>query len=196
MSDTNATPHYLLLFSGEAKKIGIRSTGSIRFQVLADESRQTLWLRLFGNDSSGCFSTELVAFSTIETCVQGVQEGRPLASKAMASCFKGRSSNNGPFLCAALRSLGLLSPLPENMSLSQPAGDWQAWKKTMLEAEGDNFALPEKDKPVAGKTIAENSEAASKSPEHSEPTKAPARAPKRGKPPVTEGNDAGHPANE
>ena len=196
MNEHNVTPHYLLLLSGEAKKIGIRSTGKIRFQILSDTARQSIFLRLAGNDSSGCFSTELVDFTGIENCVKSVQEGRPLASKALSACFSGRSANNGSFLCAALRSLGLLAPVPENMNLSQMAGDWAAWKKTMLEAEGSDFTIPPKEKPLAGKASGEISEGASKLPEHSERPKASAKNRTRGKGTSKEDSHADCPANE
>lgn len=186
MNDNTAPTRYLLVFSGEGKKIGLRSTGQIRFQLLTDPDRQTLWLRLSGNDASGGFSTEPVAFSTIESCVQGVQAGRPLASKALAACFTGRSANNGPFLCAALRSLGLLCPAPDNSSLSQPSGDWQEWKKTMLQAEGSDFVIPPKEKLVGKEAPSQTTIPEQAPPEHREAGKHQGTSRKTKAPPVKE----------
>lgn len=186
------TPSYLLLFSGEAKKIGLRSTGHIRFQILTDADRQHLWLRLSGNDSSGCFSTELVDFAAIEAAVQNVQNGQPIVSKALAPCFRGRSSNNGPFAVSALRSLGLLKPDEMSTHLSHMADDWPAWRKTMLAAEGAEFTMPVKEKPVAGeaKPIAANP-----SPEHTEHKKTEQKGNRRGKPVTGGGDHADHSQN-
>lgn len=186
MNDNTAPPRYLLLFAGQGKKIGLRSTGQIRFQLLTDAGRQMLWLRLSGNDSSGCFSTELVDFSTIESCVQDVQAGRPLASKALAACFTGRSANNASFLCAALRSQGLLSPAPDNPSLSQPSGDWQEWKKTMLQAEGSYFVIPPKEKPVGKEAQSQTTFPEQAPPEHKEMGKPQGTSRKAKAPPVKE----------
>lgn len=195
MSDIATPSRFFLVHAGECKKLGPRSTGRIRYQVLADEARQQLWLRLVGNDSSGCFSSEPVPMTAIETCVQSVQPDRPLPSKALAACYRGRSSNNGPFAVAALRDLGLLVPVPENLCLSRVEGDWQAWKETMLAATGTEITIAPKEKSLPGK--APQAAPAETAPEHREPPKPKDKPRKGGKPvPVTETNHAGDPAGQ
>ena len=194
----NAIPQcFQLVHSGQAAKIGMRSQGKVQYQILTDTAREQIWVRLSGNDSSGCFSPEPIAFAAIESCVQSVQKDRPVSSKALMACFRGRSSNNGPFLTAVLRDLGLLKAQESNTNLSQLAGDWQAWTKAMLEAPGVDFEIPPKEKPVAGSTAVPSPEAATKSPEHRKPAKAPTKAGKRGKTVTEEDNDDAHcPENE
>lgn len=196
MNDNVSPQHFQLVHSGLAAKIGMRSQGKVHYQVLTDTTREQVWVRLSGNDSSGCFSPEPVAFSTIESCVQRVQTDRPLSSKALMACFRGRSSNNGPFLTAVLRDLGLLQPQEGNANLSQLAGDWLAWTKAMLEAPGVAFEMPAKEKPVAGSTAEPTPVAATKSPEHRKPAKAPTKAGKRGQAVTEEASNADCPENE
>ena len=131
----------LRLKINETAKVGQFSTGRITYEVLADESRDNIWIRLTNNDSSGWFSRELLSIEKIEACVAGIKEGEVMLSKRFAAAFKSRSANNAGFLAAALRAEGLLLPAPEQSSRHILGEDWETWKTNLLDLPGEPIDL-------------------------------------------------------
>lgn len=137
---TTPNPTYRLLKSDLAPKLGPRSTGGIRYVVLADETRQHLYLQITGNDGGGYWSREIVALAEIERCLpEKTDEAFP--AKRLASAFTGRSSNNGGFLAAVLHHEGLLALADgkEQRAAHVRAGDWAAWSSAMLAMAGEPY---------------------------------------------------------
>lgn len=131
-----------LLEEGTAKKLGPRSTGSLSYQVLADQDRKNLFIALTKNDGGGYYSKERVNLLCIEACLGAHKAGQPFPAKAFKDAYKSKSSNNAGFLTATLRALGLTAAAPEAESKHIVAGDWAAWRKTMIAKAGTLIELP------------------------------------------------------
>jgi hypothetical protein len=154
MNPTESSPSpalpesYLSLKSAKAPKSGARSQGDIHYRLLTDAARRQLYLTLVANDSSGCFSREIVPFARIESAVHGLAAGQPIASKQFQSCFVRKSQNNAGFLAAVLRHEKLLQAVPEAAHPHALAGDWSAWKTALLaQADQAEPYRPEAPKP-------------------------------------------------
>lgn len=149
-SSTSAPPtdSYLSLKSAKASKSGARSQGYVHYRILTDAHRSQIFLTLVANDGSGCFSREIVPFARIESAVQGIAAGKPIASKQFQPCFVSKSQNNAGFLAAVLRNEKLLQAVPDAVHQHALAGDWPAWKTAMLTlADGAETYRPEPPKP-------------------------------------------------
>lgn len=133
---------FWLLEAGTAKKLGLRSTGSLSYQVLADHNRKNLFIALTKNDGGGYYSKERVNMLSIEACLDAHKAGAPFPSKALMDAYKSKSSNNSGFMTATLRALGLTAPAPDAESKHIVAGDWDAWQKKMIAEAGTLIELP------------------------------------------------------
>lgn len=133
---------FWLLETGTAKKLGLHSSGSLSYQVLADYDRNNLFISLTQNDGGGFFSKERVNMLSIEACLDAYKAGAPFPSKALKNAYKSRSSNNAGFLTATLRVLGLTAAAPNADSKHIVAGDWGEWRKKMIAATGNLVQLP------------------------------------------------------
>lgn len=139
---TTAHMPALCLKRDTAPKLGLRSNGLISFAVLCDAERKEIFLAITANDSGGYFSKEAVPFGQIEQCIT---PDKPIPAKAFQTAFLGRSANNGGFLAAVLKHLGLISPTAEPTQLYQATGDWAAWQAAMLAEPGEVYVPPIKD---------------------------------------------------
>ena len=137
-----ALAKFWLLEEGTAKKLGLRSTGSLSYQVLADHDRQNLFIALTKNDGGGYYSKERVNMLSIEACLDAHKAGDPFPSKVLKDAYKSKSSNNSGFILAALRGLALTAAAPEAASKHIVAGDWDAWRKKMIAQPGTLIELP------------------------------------------------------
>lgn len=133
---------FWLLDDGTTRKLGLHSTGSLDYQVLTDHDRKNVFIALTKNDGGGYYSTERVNMLAIEACLVGHQSGQPFPAKALKDAYKSKSSNNAGFLAATLRALGLTAAAPEAESKHILAGDWAAWRKTMIAKAGTLMELP------------------------------------------------------
>ncbi|MBZ5793252.1 hypothetical protein K8353_24295 [Burkholderia contaminans] len=50
---TQTQSAHILLRSGEARKVGQRSTGTIRYDIVSDSERTKVFIRITGNDGGG-----------------------------------------------------------------------------------------------------------------------------------------------
>jgi len=137
-----ALAQFWLLEAGSAKKLGLRSTGSLGYQVLADHDRKNLFIALTQNDGGGFFSKERVNMLSIEACLDAHKAGEPFPSKTLKDAYKSKSSNNAGFMTATLRTLGLTAAAPDAESKHVVAGDWDAWRKKMIADGGTLIELP------------------------------------------------------
>ena len=143
---TSLPTTFLLLHSAVAPKLGLRSAARIGYQLLTDTDRQHLYLALTDNDGGGYFSREIVPFAAVEACLDGHDACQPFPSKRLVASFQGRSSNNAPFLCAALRDLGLLLAAPGKPFQHAVADGWAGWIEAQLARPGEPFTPPVADK--------------------------------------------------
>lgn len=133
---------FWLLEAGSAKKLGLRSTGSLNYQILADHDRKNLFIALTRNDGGGYFSKERVNLLSIESCLTAFKApGAPFPSKALKDAYNSKSSNNAGFLTATLRALGLTAAAPSADSKHIVAGDWDAWRTKMIAEAGTLIEL-------------------------------------------------------
>lgn len=137
-----ALAKFWLLEEGTAEKLGLRSTGSLNYQVLADHERKNLFIALTKNDGGGYYSKERVNLLSIEACLGAHKTGKPFPSKALKDAYKSKSSNNAGFLTATLRTLGLTAAAPEVQSKHIVAGGWDVWRKTLFAKAGALIELP------------------------------------------------------
>lgn len=133
---------FWLLEAGTAAKLGLHSSGSLSYQVLADHDRKNLFIALTQNDGAGFFSKERVNMLSIDACLDAYKAGAPFPSKALKNAYKSRSSNNAGFLTATLRVLGLTAAAPNADSKHIVAGDWDVWHKKMIATAGSLIELP------------------------------------------------------
>jgi hypothetical protein len=142
---------YLSLKQGKAAKAGARSQGAIHYRLLTDTEHRQLYITLIANDSSGCFSREIVPFARIDECLHGLDMKKPITSKLFQSCFISKSQNNAGFLAAVLRQENLLKAVPESAHQHAIAPDWPNWKTAMLAlADQAEPYRPEPPKPRGG----------------------------------------------
>lgn len=125
-----------LLKSAKAMKLGKHAEGGIHYQILTDNQRHDLSLKIVGNEGGGYFSKEVVAFGNVEACLAAHPQDQPFPSKLLQTAFAGRSSNNAGFLVAILRAEGLLALAPDTEGRHVISGDWAAWKASVLAEPG------------------------------------------------------------
>lgn len=136
-----ASQSYLRLSAGQCPKLGQRAEGLIHFELLASMDRQQLFLRLTRNESGGYFGREPVDFARIRTVAEAQDADKPFNGRVFGgSLFKSQSANNGGFMTAALRSLGLLVP-GEKSNLSLVTGDWSAFAQAQLSLAGETIQI-------------------------------------------------------
>jgi hypothetical protein len=128
---------FRLIREEKATKLGARSTGRITFQVLTDEGRQALFLRISANEGGGFISDEPVNLHAILRCVTERGDAA-LKASSFVTAFRGRSSNNPGALCAALVHERLLKRDATRPHLLDD-GDisWQAWATSQLAVQGE-----------------------------------------------------------
>jgi hypothetical protein len=103
-----------VLRAGEAPKLSGRSPGAIGYEVGEDAATGEAKLRLTRNDGGGTFSKEWVSLVRIaETVAEPDKAGRSFHATRLRPAFNGRSTNNAPFLAAALVAEGLLAKSDE-----------------------------------------------------------------------------------
>lgn len=135
MLQATDTQPFWLLKDGTALKLGARAEGSIKYNVLADNERQQLFIAITGNKGGGYFSKEHVPVDRIHELV-GKPNQPAFPSKALRLAFAGKSSNNAGFLAAILHAEGLLARATDNEAKHVPAGNWDNWKTALLALEG------------------------------------------------------------
>jgi len=139
---TKTQAAHILLRSGEARKVGQRSTGAIRYDIVSDSERTKVFIRITGNDGGGYFSREFIDFDKAIDSVASYKDGSPFPSKVFASAFVGKSSNNAGFLAAVLRGEQLLDAAPGSDFQHVIAGEWADWKVAALQLEGTPIDEP------------------------------------------------------
>jgi hypothetical protein len=95
-------PATRVLRAGEAPKLSARSSGPVGYEVGEDIETGEVKLRLTRNEG-GTFSKEWVPLTRIaEAVAEPDKAGRSFHATRLKETFAGRSTNNAPFLAAAL----------------------------------------------------------------------------------------------
>jgi hypothetical protein len=100
--DSREPPATRVLRAGEAPKLSARSSGPVGYEVGEDIETGEVKLRLTRNEG-GTFSKEWVPLARIaEAVAEPDKAGRSFHATRLKETFAGRSTNNAPFLAAAL----------------------------------------------------------------------------------------------
>lgn len=130
-------PTFRLIREARAPKLSLRSNGSLTYQVLTDEARSGVWLRIAVNHEGGCFSDEAVPLAAILDCVRELRPDAALQALSFKSAFIGRSTCNGGFLAAVLLAEGLLGRDPTRPQRLVDTGRWSDWSAQQLDTPGE-----------------------------------------------------------
>jgi hypothetical protein len=128
---------YRLIREERAAKLGARSTCGVIFQVLADEARQALFLRIARNEGGGYINDEAVSLHAILACLQAVGDNQ-IKAASFITAFKGRSSNNPGAMAAVLVHEKLIKRHPERPHLFDDGEvSWADWATRQLAVGGE-----------------------------------------------------------
>lgn len=141
---------FLLIREDRAPKLGLRSSGGILFQVLTDQQRDKLFIRIAGNEGGGYVSDEAVPVDAIRRCVEACS-GELLQATALKPAFVGRSSNNWGFLRTILVHEQLLRRDPDRPHLAADTGGWDEWMSRHLSMTGEFKPIKVGKEPVVKK---------------------------------------------
>lgn len=130
-------PTFRLIREARAPKLSLRSNGSLTYQVLTDEVRSGVWLRIAVNHEGGCFSDEAVPLALILDCVRALAPDAALQALSFKRAFVGRSTCNGGFLAAVLLAEGLLGREPTRPQRLVDTGRWSDWSAQQLDTPGE-----------------------------------------------------------
>ncbi len=130
-------PTYRLIREASAPKLSLRSNGSLTYQVLTDEARSGVWLRIALNHEGGCFSDEAVPLAAILDCLRELGPDAALQALSFKPAFVGRSTCNGGFLAAVLLAEGLLGRDPTRPQRLVDTGRWSDWSVQQLDTPGE-----------------------------------------------------------
>lgn len=136
-----------LIRQGQCPKLGVYSSGLITFQILTNESKDGVFLRIAGNDGGGYVSDEAVPFDAVLRCVTERDPDKALRAGDFKPAFIGRSNNNWGFLAAVLLHEGLLTRHPTLPHLLVDEGGWGVWGTAQLDQAPDEPTLVQIGKP-------------------------------------------------
>lgn len=139
-ADTSVPPSattYFLIREGFAPKMGQRSTGQIGYQVLTNEDRTEVFLRIAKNQGSGYASDEAVAIHALVSCISNREADEPLRSGIFKPAFSGRSSNNSGFIAAIMLAELLIRRDADRPHILHDCSKWNVWCSEQLAVTGD-----------------------------------------------------------
>ena len=134
---TTSATTFLLIREGFAPKMGQRSTGQIGYQVLTNEDRTEVFLRIAKNQGGGYASDEAVAIHALVCCISSREADEPLRSGTFKPAFSGRSSNNSGFIAAIMLAELLIRRDADRPHILHDCGKWNAWCSEQLAVTGD-----------------------------------------------------------
>ena len=137
MPVTTSATTFLLIREGFAPKMGQRSTGQIGYQVLTNEGRTEVFLRIAKNQGGGYASDEAVSIHALVRCISSREADEPLRSGIFKPAFSGRSSNNSGFIAAIMLAELLIRRDADRPHILHDCGKWNAWCSEQLAVTGD-----------------------------------------------------------
>ena len=152
---------YTVVKQAECAKLTAQAKGKLLYHI--GTSKNSIAIRIVKNESGGHFSNEWVEWNDIAGTLKTLSKDKDkkFGSAQFKDIYKGKSTNNGGFLCAALRNEKVLIADSTRQFLNSISKDWESWSKTLSalkpvpEAE---LILPEK-KPGKGKPKAKTEDA-------------------------------------
>lgn len=131
--ETTTVNHFSnILKSGEANKLGTKSTGKVLYEIAQNDEEKQLYIRLAGQtQGSGLHSKEWVPLNALFDLIEA-QEDKPWKSQLYRPLFKGGSANNHGFCAAVTRELGLAQKSGSSVYLHVKGKKYQARKEELL----------------------------------------------------------------
>ncbi|MGV8887018.1 hypothetical protein [Pseudomonas lini] len=157
MSRTKAVePSFMELIAvkeGQASKLSAGAEGKITYQLALSTDKKQVFIALIDSGSQGYFSREWINTDAILEILESLgQRAEAFPSKVLLPVFVGRSSNNAPFLAAALLAEKLLGRDGKLESKLRVIGDAGNWKKAVLALKGKPMRVRLDGKPILSTT--------------------------------------------
>ena len=145
-------PSYMELLAvkeGQASKLSLGAEGKITYQLALSIDKKQIFIALVDSGSQGYFSREWVNAEAILEILEGLgQRAEAFPSKVLLPVFVGRSSNNAPFLAAALLAEKLLGRDGKHETKLRVTCHGAAWKKGVLALKGKPIRVRLDGKPI------------------------------------------------
>lgn len=139
----------LVVKEGHASKLSLGAEGKISYQLALSTDKKQLFIALVDSGSQGYFSREWINTEAILDILEGLgQRAEAFPSKVMLPAFTGRSSNNAPFLAAALLAEKLLGRDGKHKTKLRVTGDGATWRKAVLTLKGKPIRVRLDGKPI------------------------------------------------
>jgi hypothetical protein len=158
MSRTKAVePSFMDLIAvkeAQASKLSSGAEGKITYQLALSTDRKQVFIALIDSGSQGYFSREWINTDSILEILESLgQRAEAFPSKVLLPVFTGRSSNNAPFLAAALLAEKLLGRDGKLESKLRVIGEASNWKKAVLALKGKPMRVRLDGKPIPSTTL-------------------------------------------
>lgn len=133
----------------QASKLSSGAEGKITYQLALSTDKKQVFIALIDSGSQGYFSREWINTDAILEILESLgQRAEAFPSKVLLPVFVGRSSNNAPFLAAALLAEKLLGRDGQLESKLRVIGDATNWKKGVLALKGKPIHVRLDGKPI------------------------------------------------
>ena len=145
-------PSYMELLAvkeGHAPKLSLGAEGKITYQLALSIDKKQIFIALVDSGSQGYFSREWINTDAILEILEGLgQRAEAFPSKVLLPVFVGRSSNNAPFLAAALLAENLLGRDGKHETKLRVTNDGATWRKGVLTLKGKPIRVRLDGKPI------------------------------------------------
>ena len=133
-------PRYIELLAvkeGYASKLSPGAEGKITYQLALSHDKKQVFIALVDSGSLGYFSREWINTDSILEILEDLaQRAEAFPSKVLLPVFVGRSSNNAPFLAAALLAEKLLERDGKHETKLRVNDDGKKWQIETLTLKG------------------------------------------------------------
>ena len=139
----------LVVKEGQASKLSLGAEGKISYQLALSIDKKQIFIALVDSGSQGYFSREWINTEAILEILKGLgQRAEAFPSKVLLPVFTGRSSNNAPFLAAALLAEQLLTRDGKHETTLRVTDDGATWRKGVLTLKGKPIRVRLDGKPI------------------------------------------------
>ncbi|MBF4557151.1 hypothetical protein H7698_13790 [Pseudomonas sp. p50] len=143
----------LVVKEGLAPKLSSNAEGKITYQLALSNDKKQIFIALVDSGSQGYFSREWINTDSILVILEGLgQRAEAFPSKVLQPVFVGRSSNNAPFLAAALLAEKLLGRDGKHETKLRVTDDGATWRKGVLTLKGKSIRVRLDGKPIVSTT--------------------------------------------
>lgn len=147
--DTSNSMHVIIVKEAHTAKLSLGSEGKITYQLALSSDKKQTFISLTDSGSQGYFSHEWINADLIIDILDELSErADAFTSKVFRSVFVGRSSNNAPFLAAALLAEKLLDRDGNHETRLRAIKDGAGWKKALLTLKGKPIEVRLDGKPI------------------------------------------------